>query len=105
MATRLDRLTLLLDSGSTPGVRSTAASQIGQIAGQRPEDLHVLLTRVSPLVSAEHSTDSPRDTGLWIPEEPELGHPFSSVLGHGSHCQEFEYVGSGSRTEHDDFPR
>ena len=87
MATRLDRLTLLLDSGSTPGVRSTAASQIGQIAGQRPEDLHVLLTRVRVSL-VWYTTSLTRDTGLWISQEPELGHPAGSVFGHGSHCQE-----------------
>ncbi|CAO1638501.1 unnamed protein product [Sympodiomycopsis kandeliae] len=34
-ATRLDRLVSLLDSGSTPAIKSTAARQLGQIASQR----------------------------------------------------------------------
>ncbi|KNE89981.1 hypothetical protein PSTG_16566 [Puccinia striiformis f. sp. tritici PST-78] len=34
MTTRLDRLLLLLDTGSTPSVRLTAARQLGQIAAQ-----------------------------------------------------------------------
>ncbi|PWY98716.1 hypothetical protein BCV70DRAFT_201510 [Testicularia cyperi] len=34
-ATRLDRLVSLLDSGSTPAIRATAAKQLGQIAAAR----------------------------------------------------------------------
>ncbi|MBW0488226.1 hypothetical protein O181_027941 [Austropuccinia psidii MF-1] len=34
MTTRLDRLLLLLDTGSTPSIRLTAARQLGQIAAQ-----------------------------------------------------------------------
>ena len=34
-ATRLDRLVTLLDTGSTPAIRATAAKQIGQIAALR----------------------------------------------------------------------
>jgi len=43
---RLDRLVLLLDTGSTPSVRSTAASQLGDIQRQHPEELYNLLSRV-----------------------------------------------------------
>ncbi|KAJ3098886.1 btaf1 RNA polymerase II, B-TFIID transcription factor-associated, 170kDa [Phlyctochytrium planicorne] len=46
MATRLDRLVLLLDSGSTPAVRSTAAQQLGDIQRQHPDELYNLLARV-----------------------------------------------------------
>ncbi|KAJ2766176.1 TATA-binding protein-associated factor mot1, partial [Coemansia nantahalensis] len=46
MATRLDRLVALLDSGATPVVRSTAARQIGGIQKQHPEELFRLLARV-----------------------------------------------------------
>ncbi len=46
MATRLDRLVLLLDTGSTTSVRTTAAQQMGEIIKQRPEDLHSLLAKV-----------------------------------------------------------
>ncbi|KAJ3309940.1 btaf1 RNA polymerase II, B-TFIID transcription factor-associated, 170kDa [Boothiomyces sp. JEL0838] len=46
MTTRLDRLVLLLDTGSTSTVRSTAAKQIGQIQKQHPDELYPLLSRV-----------------------------------------------------------
>ncbi|CAG8754765.1 1141_t:CDS:2, partial [Acaulospora morrowiae] len=46
MATRLDRLVLLLDTGSTPAVRLTAAQQLGEIQKQHPGELHNLLSRV-----------------------------------------------------------
>ncbi|KAJ1853471.1 TATA-binding protein-associated factor mot1 [Coemansia sp. RSA 1822] len=46
MATRLDRLVGLLDSGGTPAVRSTAARQIGGIQRQHPDELPSLLARV-----------------------------------------------------------
>jgi TATA-binding protein-associated factor len=46
MTTRLDRLVLLLDTGSTKIVRSTAAKQIGQVQKQHPDELYPLLTRV-----------------------------------------------------------
>ncbi|KAI9288630.1 hypothetical protein BC943DRAFT_288000 [Umbelopsis sp. AD052] len=46
MATRLDRLVLLLDTGSTAAVRQTAAQQLGEIQKQHPTELYNLLTRV-----------------------------------------------------------
>ncbi|KAH6578666.1 hypothetical protein BASA61_000131 [Batrachochytrium salamandrivorans] len=46
MATRLDRLVLLLDTGSTASVRSTAAKQLGQVQKQHPDDLYHLLSRI-----------------------------------------------------------
>ncbi|KAI8812840.1 SNF2 family N-terminal domain-containing protein [Cladochytrium replicatum] len=46
MATRLDRLVLLLDNGSTSAVRATAAQQLGEIQRQHPEELYHLLARV-----------------------------------------------------------
>ncbi|CAB4491398.1 unnamed protein product [Rhizophagus irregularis] len=46
MTTRLDRLVLLLDTGSTPAVRATAAQQLGEIQRQHPGELHNLLSRV-----------------------------------------------------------
>ncbi|CAG8553691.1 13638_t:CDS:10, partial [Dentiscutata heterogama] len=42
----LDRLVLLLDTGSTPAVRATAAQQLGEIQKQHPGELHNLLSRV-----------------------------------------------------------
>ncbi|KAJ3008486.1 TATA-binding protein-associated factor mot1 [Thoreauomyces humboldtii] len=46
MATRLERLILLLDTGSTAAVRATAAQQIGEIQKQQPDQLYNLLGRV-----------------------------------------------------------
>ncbi|ELR19914.1 SNF2 family Nterminal domain containing protein [Acanthamoeba castellanii str. Neff] len=45
MATRLDRLLNLLETGSTPAIRQTAASQIGEIQKIHPYDLQNLLRR------------------------------------------------------------
>ncbi|CAI2172682.1 1119_t:CDS:10 [Funneliformis geosporum] len=45
MSTRLDRLVLLLDTGSTPAVHATAAQQLGEIQKQHPGELHNLLSR------------------------------------------------------------
>ncbi|KAJ3082442.1 btaf1 RNA polymerase II, B-TFIID transcription factor-associated, 170kDa, partial [Quaeritorhiza haematococci] len=42
----LDRLVLLLDTGSTPAVRSTAAQQLGDVQRQHPDELYNLLARV-----------------------------------------------------------
>ncbi|KAI8096669.1 uncharacterized protein BX664DRAFT_324574 [Halteromyces radiatus] len=46
MATRLDRLVLLLDTGSTSAIRRTAAQQLGEIQKQHPGELYNLLSRV-----------------------------------------------------------
>ncbi|KAJ3027148.1 UNVERIFIED_CONTAM: btaf1 RNA polymerase II, B-TFIID transcription factor-associated, 170kDa [Siphonaria sp. JEL0065] len=46
MSSRLDRLVLLLDTGSTGVVRSTAATQIGEVQRQHPGELYNLLARV-----------------------------------------------------------
>ncbi|KAJ3116644.1 TATA-binding protein-associated factor mot1, partial [Physocladia obscura] len=46
MTTRLDRLVLLLDTGSTAIVRNTAAQQIGEVQRQHPDELYSLLARV-----------------------------------------------------------
>lgn len=43
---RLDRLVLLLDTGSTTSVRRTAAQQLGEIQKQHPGELYNLLSRV-----------------------------------------------------------
>jgi TATA-binding protein-associated factor len=43
---RLDRLVLLLDTGSTNTVRTSAAKQLGVIQKQHPDELYPLLTRV-----------------------------------------------------------
>jgi hypothetical protein len=44
---RLDRLVLLLDTGSTTAVRRTAAQQLGEIQKQHPGELYNLLSRVN----------------------------------------------------------
>ncbi|KAI9276261.1 hypothetical protein BY458DRAFT_554739 [Sporodiniella umbellata] len=46
MTTRLDRLVLLLDTGSTTAIRRTAAQQLGEIQKQHPSELYNLLSRV-----------------------------------------------------------
>ncbi|KAI9209494.1 uncharacterized protein BJ171DRAFT_487176 [Polychytrium aggregatum] len=46
MATRLDRLVLLLDTGSTHSVRQTAAQQLGQVQKENPQKLYYLLARI-----------------------------------------------------------
>jgi TATA-binding protein-associated factor len=46
MSTRLDRLVLLLDTGSTASVRSAAAKQLGDVQKQHPADLYNLLQRI-----------------------------------------------------------
>ena len=47
MASRLDRLLVLLDTGSTPVTRKAAAHQLGQVQKLHPHELHNLLQRVS----------------------------------------------------------
>ncbi|XP_048575409.1 TATA-binding protein-associated factor 172 isoform X2 [Nematostella vectensis] len=46
MATRLDRLLLLLDTGSTPVTRKAAAKQLGEVQKLHPHELPNLLSRV-----------------------------------------------------------
>lgn len=48
MATRLDRLVVLLETGSTTLVRTTAAQQLSDIQRQHPHELYNLLARVAP---------------------------------------------------------
>lgn len=43
---RLDRLLLLLDTGSTPVTRKAAASQLGEVQKLHPHELPNLLARV-----------------------------------------------------------
>lgn len=47
-ATRLDRLVVLLETGSTTLVRNTAAQQLADIQKQHPQELYNLLARVAP---------------------------------------------------------
>eukprot|EP00124_Ichthyophonus_hoferi_P002688 Ihof_evm3s194 gene=Ihof_evmTU3s194 len=54
MSTRLDRLLLLLDSGSTPATRKAAALQIGEILKFHPQDLPNLLARVHSFLRSKN---------------------------------------------------
>src|SRR5271169_720484 len=45
---RLDRLVVLLETGSTALVRNTAARQLADIQKQHPHELYNLLARVAP---------------------------------------------------------
>ncbi|XP_046551692.1 LOW QUALITY PROTEIN: TATA-binding protein-associated factor 172-like [Haliotis rubra] len=46
MTTRLDRLFLLLDTGSTPLIRKSAADQLGEVQKLHPYELHNLLSKI-----------------------------------------------------------
>lgn len=50
---RLDRLVVLLETGSTPFIRNTAADQLSDLAKGHPEDIISLLGRVYPFLKAE----------------------------------------------------
>lgn len=43
---RLDRLFVLLESGSTPGTRKAAATQLGEVQRLHPHELPFILSRV-----------------------------------------------------------
>lgn len=53
MTSRLDRLFILLETGSTAATRQAAAKQIGEVQKLYPHELHALLNR---LVGYLHST-------------------------------------------------
>ncbi|KAI2089142.1 TATA-binding protein-associated factor mot1 [Ophidiomyces ophidiicola] len=48
MGSRLDRLVTLLETGSTPVIRNTAAQQLADVQKQHPEELFNLLGRILP---------------------------------------------------------
>ncbi|ODH19656.1 hypothetical protein ACO22_06160 [Paracoccidioides brasiliensis] len=48
MASRLDRLVTLLETGSTPIIRNTAAQQLADVQKQHPDELFNLLGRILP---------------------------------------------------------
>ncbi|MCJ1313225.1 TATA-binding protein-associated factor mot1 [Agyrium rufum] len=50
MASRLDRLVTLLETGSTNLIRTTAAQQLADVQKQHPDELFNLLTRVLPFL-------------------------------------------------------
>ncbi|KAJ3416125.1 btaf1 RNA polymerase II, B-TFIID transcription factor-associated, 170kDa [Chytridiales sp. JEL 0842] len=90
MATRLDRLILLLDTGSTSTVRSTAAQQIGDVQRQHPDELYNLLARVlvhlrskswETRVAASQAIDAiARNVPVWDPPPPPPGSSEDSIL-------------------------
>lgn len=47
---RLDRLVTILETGSTPFVRNTAADQLSDLAKQHPHDILNLISRVYPFI-------------------------------------------------------
>lgn len=49
---RLDRLVVLLETGSTPFIRNTAADQLSDLAKSHPEDIISLLGRVYPYLKS-----------------------------------------------------
>ena len=51
--TRLDRLILLLDTGSSPATRRVAAEQLGEVVKFHPHDLQKLLCRLHTMLRAE----------------------------------------------------
>ena len=51
MSSRLDRLFILLESGSSPGTRRAAAAQLGEVVAVRPGELLRLLTRLRRLLT------------------------------------------------------
>ncbi|KAM9889957.1 hypothetical protein OXX79_011766, partial [Metschnikowia pulcherrima] len=50
---RLDRLVILLETGSTPFIRNTAADQLSDLAKNHPEDIISLLGRVYPFLKSD----------------------------------------------------
>lgn len=53
---RLDRLVLLLDTGSSAFVRNTAADQLADVQKSHPEELFNLLGRVFPFLKSKNGT-------------------------------------------------
>ncbi|KAF1816473.1 putative TBP associated factor [Eremomyces bilateralis CBS 781.70] len=53
MASRLDRLVTLLESGSTQLIRNTAAQQLADVQKQHPDELFNLLTRIIPYLRSK----------------------------------------------------
>ncbi|EGG04881.1 uncharacterized protein MELLADRAFT_116969 [Melampsora larici-populina 98AG31] len=65
MTTRLDRLLLLLDTGSTPSVRVTAARQLGQIAAQTIQHASALAATSAPSATSINIPDWRGIDGEW----------------------------------------
>ncbi|KAH2752761.1 hypothetical protein KXW10_004254 [Aspergillus fumigatus] len=53
MTSRLDRLVTLLETGSTPFIRNTAAQQLADVQKQHPDELFNLLGRILPYLRSK----------------------------------------------------
>ncbi|GKZ18038.1 TATA-binding protein-associated factor mot1 [Aspergillus brasiliensis] len=53
MSSRLDRLVTLLETGSTPLIRNTAAQQLADVQKQHPDELFNLLGRILPYLKSK----------------------------------------------------
>ncbi|KKA23567.1 Non-specific serine/threonine protein kinase [Rasamsonia emersonii CBS 393.64] len=53
MTSRLDRLVTLLETGSTPVIRNTAAQQLADVQKQHPDELFNLLGRILPYLKSK----------------------------------------------------
>ncbi|OOF97394.1 hypothetical protein ASPCADRAFT_206223 [Aspergillus carbonarius ITEM 5010] len=53
MSSRLDRLVTLLETGSTPLIRNTAAQQLADVQKQHPDELFNLLGRILPYLRSK----------------------------------------------------
>ncbi|KAL1974098.1 hypothetical protein VTN31DRAFT_5658 [Thermomyces dupontii] len=53
MTSRLDRLVTLLETGSTPVIRNTAAQQLADVQKQHPDELFNLLGRIMPYLRSK----------------------------------------------------
>ncbi|PLB46816.1 TBP associated factor [Aspergillus steynii IBT 23096] len=69
MTSRLDRLVTLLETGSTPLIRNTAAQQLADVQKQHPDELFNLLGRILPYLrskSWDTRTASAKAIGLIV---------------------------------------
>lgn len=57
---RLDRLFLLLDTGSSPLTRKAAAIQLGEVQKLHPHELHNLLSKVFLFKMFQYSSVGPQ---------------------------------------------
>ncbi|CAJ0917238.1 unnamed protein product [Ranitomeya imitator] len=67
---RLDRLFILLDTGTTPVTRKAAAQQLGEVVKLHPHELNNLLNKV-----------------LIYLRSPKLGYTYSCWSSRRSHCE------------------
>ncbi|XP_059168420.1 TATA-binding protein-associated factor 172-like [Physella acuta] len=95
MSTRLDRLFLLLDSGSTPLIRKSAAEQLGDVVRLHPHELNNLLIKTHGFlrsscwetrVAAGQAVDAiARNVPQWEPRgAPKSESSLASYIGAGT---------------------